>query len=117
MKRLIKKHYHDIQSRDSAVCFIDGNILSVTSHNEIIKNYIENILEAEEDFATGRKRVDSVDYEDYITEIAFGHIVENEKTIYMETDLLENVDETTTVEEFIKNKYPNYEVVWEDMYS
>lgn len=106
----MNKIVHDINNRDKALCYIDGNILIGKTHAEIISKYLEweqidNLI----------RRPESSEYSEELYEIAFGHIVELEKCIYLEEDSMENVFEDL-VEEQIKNKFPDYSVVLESLF-
>lgn len=92
---------HDINNRSSALCYIDGSIITGKTHREIILEYIG------EQKDNSIKRIDDLkDGEDHI--LVFGHIVENEKTIYIERESLELTFDDDYILEIIQNNYPDY---------
>lgn len=102
---------HDINNRTLALCYIDGIILTGKTHSEIIYKYLEN----ENYNLYIEKRPKSCEYDEVIYEIVFGHIVENEKSIYIEEDTTENILDDFYLEK-IKEKFSNYNIVFESSF-
>lgn len=105
-----KSTKHDINNRDLALCYIDGNILTGKTHSDIIKNYL-----GWDDTPNLIRRPESEEYSEDIFEIAFGHIIFSEKCVYIEEDSMENTEEDS-VNEAVKRKFPEYIINYESMY-
>jgi len=102
--------YTDLDERQKAICYIDGNIYEGGVHAGIINKYLEDNgfgglsnswsrPNLEEDW---RKDVELI--KQSIKELAFAHLI-NEGEIRLETDSFYNVSEST-VATALKSKYP-----------
>lgn len=134
MKRLVSKYqrtwknlikaWHDVENRDFAICYLDGEIVEGNTHSEAIDIYLQEKynqvlkttdivmrppLHVSEDLLNEDDKELMEQIRDNIKQIGFAHVVEDENAIYVEDDSLLNVD-INTVAQAIKAKYPNYDV-------
>lgn len=134
MKRL-KKAQHDIGNRSYAICFIDDQIYTGHTHNQIINDYLKMLKQNELHNIWTRPIIDknlaeeyAKDYGEYyyvddyekitntINKLAFGHVVEEDKAVYIEEISLQNVD-LDTVAKYVKKIFPDYEIYNDDTYK
>ena len=123
MKRLIKISF-DINDRDAAIVYIDGNILELEgeTHAQIINDYLISLgleglnytmlrpkLFGNYNNLTDEAIEDIKNIKENINSIAFAHKVDNENGIFIDTDELYNV-RLYTVVDALKNKYKYYDI-------
>lgn len=117
---------HDICNRDSAIAYIDGNVLEGHTHGKIISDYIQTIINKPLNNSHNRSYIynsdilnppshtygDELDAEvitQNIKQIAFAHKCDDEGIIYIEEDTLQDID-INIVAKAIKESYPEYEI-------
>ena len=100
----------DVNDRDNAILYIDGEVYQSNSHSECIKEYIENHFDKEEDVSSARQDGEEILEEYGLDElpIAFAHLVVNDpdvnKGIYLETSTIKNVSKQEVINE-LKDQY------------
>lgn len=110
MKRLIKKS-KKMSERDSALVYIDGEIMDGAEHYDCIDKYFKR-KHIDESLDGFYRMYDSDEEEQKIVEknikqMAFASQCIKEKIIYVERDTLYNIELETAINEF-KSKYPDY---------
>lgn len=103
LKDMRKVAWHSDNNRNQAICYLDGTIIFGDNHSQCINDYIKEKVgkQLEED------TFDVNVIKQYITEMAFGHVVNND--IYLEEKSLFDVD-INTVANKIKDQYPEYDI-------
>ena len=102
---------HDLENREEAICYIDGNIFRGKTHRECVLNYLGKEID------NSIKRISKKDTDDKITDIVFGHIVHKKKKIYIEDiSLWESQEEDDFILETIKNNFKEYKIIIESTY-
>ena len=100
----------DVNNRDNAILYINGEVYQNSSHSECIKEYIENHFGKEEDVSSARQDGEEILEEYGLDElpIAFAHLVVNDpdvnKGIYLETGTIKGVSKQEVVNE-LKDQY------------
>lgn len=110
MKRLIKKSYHDYDSRDNALTYIDGQIYTTWTHAEAVNKYLK-----EQEMRKWPSNFQRPDDESLQllgmdqSKIAFAHLREKDRQIYIDDTSLKNMtlDEAAQI---FKNAYPDYSI-------
>ena len=104
--------YHDNYNRDKAILYINGEVYTSYSHAQALKQYLQKHKKKQYIYnSEGRNVYDmNINTKD---ETGLGHVIDDEKVIFIEPDTLQNVDFNTVVKAF-KSKYPNYNIYKDD---
>lgn len=105
ISRLKKLNRHDVNTRDEAILYINGEIFEAHTHSEAIKKYLKI---KSNNINYNRNSEFFNDLEDN-SQIAFAHKVNDIKSIFIEDWTLKNVDINTIVLA-LKNKYSEYTI-------
>lgn len=114
MKRLLRKADHDLFNRDRAIAIINGQIYENEAHAACINDYYDDNDLDDHYLPSERNRPTWKTVEPFIDKLAFAHVVEREKSIYLESLSIQNM----TIEEaaeIIKVKYPDYSIYDDDV--
>lgn len=114
MKRLIAKH--DVNERTCAITYINGKIYEGTTHSECVGKYLND--NEDENFITEdlfyRKEIYMMTDDTY--QIAFAHLLSEQKEIYLELKSLINVTSDQVILA-LKQKYPGFSIYDDDSYG
>ena len=126
--RLIQSYY-DIDTRDAAITYIDGEILEGNTHANTISRYLNDHgwgqLNDQQhrpglwDNYSDLLNKDIKDVElvkNNINSIAYAHRVDKKNGIFLDTSKLYNVDLNTVVSA-LKNKYKGYDIYDDNSYN
>lgn len=125
MNRLKKISRHDVENRDKALVYINGEIYECEVHNQGVQEYLNknnidvNVTEEDEDGFAFREDYEDKGAIDSKDEIAFAHYVEQNghlpEAVYLETDTLQA--DLNKVLEALKNKYPGLHILDDSSYD
>lgn len=98
--------FHDFRNRTSAILYVEGEVFEGIDHYDMITDYMKqkyNLDRNNRDQERDTDRLfDSLEY-------AMGSKVEEEKTIYIDTETINYVNENTIINT-IESSYPGYKV-------
>lgn len=133
----LKKSAMDIQDRNCAICYIDGEFIEAYTHSKCIDEYLHEKGKSLNESKFRSTMFDSIDEEfdfdqlnipdfkkqelkqdietikNNISQIVFAHKVCNKNSIYIEQYTLYNIDISTSTGLF-KTQYPDYDIYVEE---
>jgi hypothetical protein len=118
LKRLIRKSWHNESNRDAAIAVINGEVFQNSVHAQCINDYLMNkdsklndnynrpdLNESSEDSNKIKKDINS---------LAFCHLDNDDKTIFIEKQsLFGDYSHDYSFIDMLKNAYPNYKLKWD----
>lgn len=131
----LKQAGHDIDTRDYAIAYINGQIYTGYTHNAIINEYLKMLSKDELKNSFTRPFIDPQQIQkmkdnnmdeyaqmfedDYtammeeINSLAFGHVVEKEKAVYLEENSMVDCSMSEAIAA-VKRIYPGYSIYNDD---
>jgi hypothetical protein len=115
MFRLVKDSSHDTFNRDTALVYINGEIYKANTHAEAINNYLKdkNLDHSKGNNSNRSYYYNVIYHRDIENSSACAHLVNSERSIFIELETLVNADLQTVIEAF-KKEYPNYDIYDDD---
>ena len=100
--RLKKTSRHDINSRDSAIVYVNGEVFEGHTHAEAINQYLNSDVAKQYRYEVYNNVSDD-------EQLAFAHKIDSQNAIFLELWTLKNVDPNTVLNK-LKETYPDYKI-------